>query len=105
MITNLTYEQIRQKYQFDKHIWEGWEVGDFIRELEPTLDNMMEYGYAQYSDPIFKTKEEIKTWVRNNLPYTIKALREVTKYFVDKYNGMPVAEWSNPDGSKTLKLK
>ena len=34
MITNLTYEEIKAKYQFDKHIWEGWEVGDFIRELE-----------------------------------------------------------------------
>ena len=41
----------------------------------------------------------------NNLPYTTKALRYVTRYFVDKYNGMPIAEWSNPEGRTTLKLK
>lgn len=105
MITNLTYEQIRVKYQFDKHIWEGWEVGDFIARLEPQLDKLMEYGYAQYSEPLFKTKEEIKNWIKSNLPYTLKALREVTKYFVDKYDRMPVASWSTPDGSSVLKLK
>lgn len=105
MITNLTYEQIALKYNFHKHIWEGWEVIDFISRLEPTLDKMMEYGLSIYADPLFKTKEEIKNWVKGNLPYTLKALNPVTKYFVDKYNGMPVAEWSNPEGRKTLKLK
>ncbi len=105
MITNLTYEQIRDKYQFDKHIWEGWHVRDFIDELEPQLDNLMEYGYDQYSEPLFKTKEEIKNWIKSNLRYTLKALREVTKYFVDKYDRMPVASWSTPDGSSVLKLK
>ena len=104
MITNLTYQQIREKYHFDKHIWEGWEVGDFVARLESNLDRIMEYG-QMYADPCFKTKEEIKDWVKNNLPYTLKALVPVTRYFVDKYNGMPVAEWSNPEGSKTLKLK
>ena len=105
MITNLTYEQIREKYHFDKHIWEGWEVGDFIRYIENDLDRIMEYGYAQYSDPVFKTKEEITDWIRGHLPYTIKALRYVARFFIDKYDRMPVAEWSTPDGSNVLKLK
>ena len=104
MITNLTYEQIAQKYQFNKHIWEGWEVIDFISYLEGNLDRMMEYGLTRYAEPVFKTKEEIRNWVKNNLPYTTKAWRLVSKYFIDKYNGMPVAEWSNPDGRTTLKL-
>ncbi len=105
MITHLTYEQIAQKYQFNKHIWEGWEVRDFITRIEPNLDRMMEYGLSIYADPVFKTKDDIRNYVKNNLPYTTKAWREVSKYFIDKYNGMPVAEWSNPEGSKTLKLK
>ena len=105
MITNLSYEQIRTKYQFDKHIWEGWRVIDFINELEDRLDEIMEYKLGAYADPLFKTKEQIKQWVKDNLPYTLKALREVTKYFVDKYDRMPVASWSTPDGSNVLKLK
>ena len=109
MITNLTYEEIRVKYQFDKHIWEGWEVGDFIRHLEDDLDRVMDFenvkrGY--YADePLLRTKEEIKNWVRNNLPYTIKALREVTKYFVDKYNGMPIFDANAKNFRGKLKLK
>ena len=106
MITNLTYEQIRAKYQFDKHIWEGWKVSDFIDELEPQLDNIMDWnGGHGYADPVYKTKEDIKNWVKGNLPYTTKALREVTKYFVDKYNNMPVCPWIMPDGGDRLKLK
>lgn len=105
MITNLTYEQIKVKYHFDKHIWEGWEVQDFIRHLENDLDRIMEYGYAQYSEPALKTKEEITSWIRSHLPYTTKALRYVTKYFIDKYDGMHISPWVLPDGSTTLKLK
>ena len=104
MITSFTPEQIRSKYRFDKHIWEGWTVEDFIQQLLPNLDRMMEYGY-QYPDPVFTTKKQIKNWIRNNLPYTTKALRDVTKYFVDRYNGMHIAPWSNPDGYDILKLK
>lgn len=26
---------------YDKHIWEGWEVIDFINELKPQLDMIM----------------------------------------------------------------
>ena len=92
MIKNLTNEQIREKYQFDKHIWEGWEVGDFIRELEPTLDRLMEFGQA-FAEPHLKTKQELSDWIRNNLSYTTKAHRYVLKYFKDKYNGMPVASY------------
>ena len=106
MITNLSYEQIRTKYQFDKHIWEGWNVSDFIDELEPQLDNIMDWNGGQsYADPLYKTKVDIKNWIKGNLRYTTKALREVTKYFVDKYNGMPVCPWVMPDGCDRLKLK
>ena len=107
MIKNLTYEQIKVKYQFDKHIWEGWKVRDFIDELEPQLDNIMDYAMAYRggaAEPMLKTKEEIKDWVRSHLPYTIKALREVTKYFVDKYNAMPVLDYNAKNFIGKLKL-
>lgn len=89
MILNLTYEQIAEKYQFHKHIWEGWEVVDFINELEPTLDRIMEYGQF-YAEPYLKTKQALSEWIKNNLPYTTKAHRYVLKYFADKYNGMHI---------------
>ena len=102
------YEDIAAKYQFEKHIWEGWRVVDFINRLEPTLDNIMDFrtyerGFA-YCEPMFKSKAEIKEWVRNNLPYTTKALNEVTKYFVDKYNGLPIFDENKPKCIGKLKL-
>ena len=105
MIKEHFYEDIAKKYQFEKHIWEGWRVIDFINELEPTLDNIMDFnsGYS-YHEPRFTSKAEIKDWVRNNLPYTTKALNEVTKYFVDKYNGMPIFDADKPMCIGKLKL-
>ena len=103
MINKLTFEQIVTKYHFDKHIWEGWEVRDFIRYIENDLDRIMEYG-QMYAEPALHNKQELSDWIKGHLPYTIKAHRYVLKYFTDKYNGMPIAEWSNPNGNKTLKL-
>ena len=88
----LNYEQIREKYQFDKHIWEGWEVGDFIRYIENDLDRLMEFGYT-FAEPRLKTKQELSDWIKGHLPYTTKAHRYVLKYFKDKYNGMPVSSY------------
>lgn len=102
------YEDISKKYQFEKHIWEGWRVIDFIQVLEPSLDNIMDFRTYEsgrvYCEPRFTTKEQIKDWVRNNLPYTTKALNEVTKYFVDKYNGMPIFDADKPRFVGKLKL-
>lgn len=105
MIKEHFYEDIAEKYQFNKHIWEGWRVVDFINELEPSLDRIMDFNDAfTYNEPAFRTKAEIKNWVRNNLPYTTKALNEVTKYFVDKYNGMPIFDSKKPNLIGKLKL-
>lgn len=99
------YEDISAKYQFEKHIWEGWRVVDFINELEPTLDSIMDFSESRvYCEPRFTTKAEIKDWVRNHLPYTTKALNEVTKYFVDKYNGMPIFDPDKKNCMGKLKL-
>lgn len=72
----------------DKHIWEGWRVGDFINELQPMLDQMYEnhkwYNYG--SDEPFMTKEQIREWCKDNQPYYKKRIPEVANYFIKRYN-------------------
>jgi len=65
----------------EKHIWEGWTVGAFIEDLEPTFNQIMNNN--SWMKP-FKTKDEIKAWCMDNQPYYKKYIPEVVKYFVDK---------------------
>lgn len=67
---------------FEKHIWEGWTVKDFIEDLEPTLDRIMQNN--SWIKPI-KNKTELKNWCIENQPYYKKYIPEVTKYFSNKY--------------------
>lgn len=53
------------KINFDKHIYEGWTVRDFIEELEPQLDTIQN-GYSCYRP--MKTREEIRKWTAENQP-------------------------------------
>lgn len=69
------------KVDLNKHIWEGWTVGGFIAELEPSFDQIMRGG--SWKEP-FKTKDEIKEWCKDNQPYYKKHIPEVVKYFCDK---------------------
>ena len=57
----------------DRHIWEGWTVNDFIKELEIT------FPYQK-----FKTKDEVKNWCKSEQPYYKKHIPEVAKYFIQK---------------------
>jgi len=69
----------------DKHIWEGWTVGDFIDELEPRFDAIQRSdGFNGYKT--FKTKEKLKEWIKDNQPYYKKHIPEVYKYFLSKTN-------------------
>ena len=65
----------------DKHIWEGWHVSDFIKELEPTFDMIMNYNSWQKP---FTSKQEIKDWCKDQQPYYKKNIPEVSKYFITK---------------------
>ncbi len=56
-----------------RHIWEGWTVNDFIKELEIT------FPYQK-----FNTKDEVKKWCKDNQPYYKKHIPEVAKYFIKK---------------------
>ena len=67
---------------FEKHIWEGWTVKDFIEDLEPTLDRIMQNN--SWIKPM-KNKTELKNWCIENQPYYKKYIPEVTKYFSNKY--------------------
>ena len=63
----------------DKHIWEGWTVGDFIDDIEPMF-NMC----APFHD-----KQSLKRWVAQEQPYYKKHIPEVYNYFLKNqdYNG------------------
>ena len=65
----------------DKHIWEGWTVGDFIDELEPIF-NMIVHNNS-WQKP-FKSKEEVKSWCKDQQPYYKKHIPEVANYFIKK---------------------
>lgn len=69
------------KINLEKHIYEGWTVGAFIEELEPTFNQIMRN--QSWMKP-FKTKEEIKAWCMDNQPYYKKHIPDVVKYFVQK---------------------
>ena len=43
-----------------KHIWEGWTVGDFVERLAPELDRIMS-GHSWHRP--FTSKQELAMWV------------------------------------------
>ena len=66
----------------DRVIWEGWTVQNFIDDLEPTIDMIM--NYESFIEP-FKTKKEISKYIRENQSYYKKSIPEVDEYFAKKY--------------------
>jgi len=65
----------------NKHIWEGWTVGQFIDELETMFNQIMSGNSHQKP---FTSKEEVKKWCMENQPYYKKHIPEVVNYFYDK---------------------
>ncbi len=59
----------------DKHIWEGWTVGDFIDDVEYFFDG---------AGSRCTSKEQLKKWVKDNQPYYKKHIPEVYNYFLNK---------------------
>ena len=62
----------------DKHIWEGWTVGDFIDDIEVT------FNYRSKYSNFWKSKEDLKNWVASEQPYYKKHIPEVYNYFLKK---------------------
>ena len=67
----------------DKHIWEGWTVGDFINDIEPVFNVIMRSD-GFWNNVGFKSKDQLKTWVKDNQPYYKKHIPEVYNYFLKK---------------------
>jgi hypothetical protein len=66
-----------------KHIWEGWTVQDFIHELTPNFNMIME---GKSWEKPFTTKDEIKKWCIDNQPYYKKYIKEVVDHFIQLAN-------------------
>ena len=68
----------------NKHIWEGWTVGDFIDDLEPIF-NIIQNNYRGFGTTSFESKQDVKEWVKDNQPYYKKHIPEVANYFINKW--------------------
>ena len=66
----------------NKHIWEGWTVGDFIEALRPSAD-MIESGLSWHKP--FTSMKELEKWCAGNQPYYKKPIPEVVQYFAARY--------------------
>jgi len=64
-----------------RHIWEGWTPQDFIDELEPSFNQIMN-GFS-WKAP-FKDREDLKNWCMDEQPYYKKYIPEVVDYFFAK---------------------
>ena len=71
------------KIDYNKHIYEGWTVADFIQELNPVF-NMITEG-CSWIKP-FKSKEELKEWCKDNQPYYKKHIPGVYNHFLKLSN-------------------
>lgn len=67
---------------YGRMIWEGWTVGDFIRELQPVIDLIMR-GESCY--PKFKDRDELCRFITDHQPYYKRDIPEVQEYFARRY--------------------
>ena len=63
----------------DRYIWEGWTIQSFIDELQPEFNMII--ANQSHIKP-FKTKDEVKTWCKENQPYYKKHIPEVYQHFL-----------------------
>lgn len=71
------------KIDRNKHIWEGWTIGDFIDELSWQIKMIM--NGESWRLP-FKTKKELAKWCKENQPHYKKPIAEVNNHFAKLYN-------------------
>ena len=70
------------KINFEKQVWEGWTVRDFIDALETDIDMIM--THQSWRKP-FETKAALRNYCKENQPYYKKTIPDVVNYFADKY--------------------
>lgn len=66
----------------NRHIWEGWTAQDFIDELEPEFNRIMDNAHAFQTS--FMSNDELKAWCKDNQPYYKKHIPEVYGYFKNR---------------------
>lgn len=71
-----------KKIDYNKHIWEGWRIIDFIDALSPTLD--MIQSNKSWKSPL-TTKSELKELCKDIQPYYKKHIPEVVNHFAKKF--------------------
>lgn len=72
-----------KKIDYNKEVWEGWTVQDFIEALEDDISYIM----ADTSIiPPFKNKDELKKYCMDNQSYYKRYIPEVVEHFANKYN-------------------
>lgn len=67
---------------YNKHIWEGWLVKDFVKALEDDISDIMNNLSII---PPFKNKDELKKYCMENQPYYKKYIPEIVEHFAAKY--------------------
>lgn len=68
---------------YNKHVYEGWLVKDFIEALEDDISYIMTDTSII---PPFKNKDELKKYCMDNQPYYKRYIPEVIEHFANKYN-------------------
>jgi hypothetical protein len=66
----------------NRHIWEGWTVGNFIEEINPNFDWIVK----QYGVKHWINNSGLKEWIKQEQPYYKKHIPEVYNYFLNKLN-------------------
>ena len=72
-----------KKIDYNKHIWEGWLVQDFINELDELVTIALA-GESHFKT--IQTKKDLKEFCMSNQPYYKKYIPEVVEHFAQKYN-------------------
>lgn len=67
------------KIDYNKHIWEGWLVQDFINAINSSVEAAMKHG-------VVKDKKSLKQCCKDSQPYYKKHIPEVVNHFAQKYN-------------------
>lgn len=68
---------------YNKHVYEGWTVQDFIEAFEDDISYIMN---DMSIIPPFRNKDELKKYCMENQPYYKKYIPEVVNHFANKYN-------------------
>ena len=69
---------------FDKIVYRGKKVIDFINELEPNVERILRTCRIQEKTPFNGSKANLKKWLINNQEGYNKYIAEVFDYFAQK---------------------